>query len=673
MVSRTSEAENTTTAVPDRMEFVGVPVGHHSHPDNFNLEQFEYLVTQSESEPAARMLLLLLEQLDCHYGQWGPRFSAYVPGVTPTGLNRTLCTRIAGAITTLFSRPDFMVSDGGYIQLMNQHRWLALIFAVSSYGHADHIIRNLNAAGGGVVDPLTLNGHNLRLFCLCYFPDSQIALQPDVLWQYDRLTVARLFLVLISGRALPTSAAHSKREQLLAWLPERLAELDSLDFLPTGVIHDVYMHCSYADLAEKHRIKRSLNDLIRRSLLAGDFADIAVGDNRGQTATESTDIQGPPKKPIMLVVLEWFTSQHSVYRTHSRALAALHERFTVHAVGLNTAVDDVSRQVFDVFHGVAAATALQEAYAIAGELRPDVVLYAGIGMFSFTIYLSNLRLAPLQLVGLGHGASTFCGQINGFVVEEDLVGEERCFSETVIRVPADAMPFVPPAGICRVPVMRTPFLTRQQAQWREPLPVRVAVCASIMKINPNFLATLAEIQRRSRVAVQFCFYMGFAQGLTLDYLRASVHAVLPGAEVNAHRPVQEYQTALNSCELFVSPFPYGNMNSVVDAVRQGLPGVCLNGPEVHSHIDGGLFRRLGLPEELVTTGYEAYIRTVLRLVEEHDWREMLQHQLLDTDLEQVLFQGHPEKFAAVISDTWQQVRPVVAVSGRIRKNRRKTS
>ncbi|ECN5105072.1 hypothetical protein GN22_20810 [Salmonella enterica subsp. enterica serovar Rubislaw] len=191
-----------------------------------------------------------------------------------------------------------------------------------------------------------------------------------------------------------------------------------------------------------------------------------------------------------------------------------------------------------------------------------------------------------------------------------------------------------------------------------------------MKINPNFLLTLAEIQRRSRVAVQYCFWMGFAQGLTLDYLRDAIHAVLPGSEVNAHMPVQAYQTALNSCELFVSPFPYGNMNGVVDAVRQGLPGVCLTGPEVHSHIDEGLFRRLSLPEELIATGYEAYIRAVLRLVEEHDWREMLQHQLLDNDVEQVLFEGYPEKFAAVISDVWQQVRPFVAASSRGWKGRR---
>ncbi|ECL5127762.1 cobalt ABC transporter permease, partial [Salmonella enterica] len=408
---------------------------HLSQPDNFNLEQFEYQVTQPDTESAARMLLFVLTQLD---GQWGPQFSAYAPGVADIGLNRQLCTRIAGAVTTLFSRQDFTVSDGGYVQLMDLHRWLALIFAVSLYRHADHIIRNINAAGGGVVDPLTLNSHNLRLFCLCYFPDSQIALQPDVLWQYDRRTVARLFLALISGRTLPTSAAHGKREQLLAWLPDRLAELDSLDFLPTAVLHDVYMHCSYADLTEKHRIKRSLNDLIRRSLLAGDFADIAVGDNRGQVANDNPDIQGTPKKPVMLVVLEWFTSQHSVYRTHSRALAALRGHFIVHAVGLDTAVDAVSRQIFDVFHPVSTDTALPQAYALAGELRPDVMLYAGIGMFPFTIYLSNLRLAPLQLVGLGHGASTFCGQINGFVIEEDLVGEESCFSETVIRVPADA-------------------------------------------------------------------------------------------------------------------------------------------------------------------------------------------------------------------------------------------
>ncbi|EBG1931042.1 cobalt ABC transporter permease [Salmonella enterica] len=634
------------------MEFVGVPVGHNARPDKFNLEQFEYQVTQSDSEPAARMLLLLLEQIDHHYGQWGPLFSAYAPGQRPDTLNRHLCTRIAGAVTTLLSRPGFSISDTGYVQLMNLHRWLALIFAVSAYRHGDHIIRNLNAAGGGVVDPLTLNAGNLRLFCLCYFPDSEIALQPEVLWQYDRETVVRLFCALVSGRALPTPAAHAKREQLLAWLPEKLTELDSLDFLPVAVLHDVYMHCSYADLPGKHLIKRSVNTLVRHTLQAQGFCDLAV--KGGETVPPVTG-----EKPVMLVVLEHFTCRHSVYRTHSTAFRALRADFTLHGVAMEGSVDAVTEQVFDVCHRVSGSEAFRETYALVRELKPAVVYYAGVGMFPYTIYLSNLCLAPLQLVGLGHGASTFCGQLDGFVVEEDFVGDPACFSERVCAVPADSMPFVPPAQTPRVAEKRMPFAIRQQQALPFALPVRIAVCASIMKINPGFLTALAEVQARCRVPVQFCFYMGFAQGLTLDYLREAIHDVLPEAEVNAHMEVGDYQQALNRCELFANPFPYGNMNGVVDVVRQGLPGVCMSGPEVHTHIDEGLFRRLGLPEELIAGDRETYIRAVVRLAEDDAWREWLQAQLRENDPEQVLFTGYPEKFAAAVKALWE-----ASVSGR---------
>ncbi|HEC8458361.1 TPA: cobalt ABC transporter permease [Salmonella enterica subsp. enterica serovar Poona] len=618
----------------------------------FNLEQFEWRVHTGETELACRELVFLLGELDRAYGQWSDHVRAYAPGQRPDTLNRHLCTRIAGAVTTLFSRPGFSISDAGYVQLMNLHRWLALIFAVSAYRHGDHIIRNLNAAGGGVVDPLTLNAGNLRLFCLCYFPDSEIALQPEVLWQYDRETVVRLFCALISGRALPTPAAHAKREQLLAWLPEKLTELDSLDFLPVAVLHDVYMHCSYADLPGKHLIKRSVNTLVRHTLQAQGFCDLAVKGGE-------TSLPAAGEKPVMLVVLEHFTCRHSVYRTHSTAFRALRAGFTLHGVAMEGSVDAVTEQVFDVCHRVSGSEAFRETYALARELKPAVVYYAGVGMFPYTIYLSNLRLAPLQLVGLGHGASTFCGQLDGFVVEEDFVGDPACFSERVCAVPADSMPFVPPAQTPRVAEKRVPFAIRQQQALPFALPVRIAVCASIMKINPGFLTALAEVQARCRVPVQFCFYMGFAQGLTLDYLRETIHDVLPEAEVNAHMEVGDYQQALNRCELFANPFPYGNMNGVVDVVRQGLPGVCMSGPEVHTHIDEGLFRRLGLPEALIAGDRETYIRAVVRLAEDDAWRESLQAQLQENDPEQVLFTGHPEKFAAAVQALWE-----ASVSGR---------
>ena len=148
--------------------------------------------------------------------------------------------------------------------------------------------------------------------------------------------------------------------------------------------------------------------------------------------------------------------------------------------------------------------------------------------------------------------------------------------------------------------------------------------------------------------------MGFAQGLTFNYLFRAIRAVLPDAEVNAHLPVQEYQEALNSCELFVNPFPFGNTNGLVDTVRQGLPGVCMTGPEVHTHIDEGLFHRLNLPEILIAHDQEEYIKAALLLIEDSEYREQIQKSLLEHDVDAVLFQGRPEKFAEEVYAIWQK-------------------
>ncbi|MCG9429951.1 cobalt ABC transporter permease [Escherichia coli] len=601
---------------------------------SFRLETFEWQVHQGLNEEAARSLISLLKLLDSNYAQWGPGFSAWAPGLTEVEVNPHLCTRIAGSITTLFSRPGFMVSDSGFAEMMNYHRWLAIIFAVSEYRHGDHIIRNINAAGGGVIDPLTLNGENLRLFCLSYYPDSQIVLQPDALWQYDRQTVVRLFFALLSGRALPTPAAHQKREQLLAWLPEKMKEIDSLDFLPQRVLHDVYMHCSYADLPEKHRIKQDINRLTARAL--------------EQTYRDCLPVRAPGagrQKPVLAVVLEWFTCQHSIYRTHSTSMRALREHFHLLGIAQPGATDEITRDVFDEFRELSADNIVGDAIRYLSEVRPDVIYYPSVGMFPLTVYLTALRLAPLQLMALGHPATTWSEHIDGVLVEEDYLGDPGCFSEPVCALPKDAIPYIPPASTERVLPERIPFRDRAKAAWPAALPVRVAVCASVMKINPGFLDTLKEIGDRSQVPVQFCFYMGFAQGLTLDYLRRAIRQVLPTAEVNAHMPVQVYQQALNSCELFVNPFPFGNTNGLVDTVRQGLPGVCMTGPEVHTHIDEGLFRRLGLPESLIARTREEYITAVLSLTETPRLRERLQKYLAENDVEKVLFEGCPEKFA----------------------------
>ena len=110
-----------------------------------------------------------------------------------------------------------------------------------------------------------------------------------------------------------------------------------------------------------------------------------------------------------------------------------------------------------------------------------------------------------------------------------------------------------------------------------------------------------------------------------------------------------YIAKLNECDLFLSPFPFGNTNGIVDAVRQGIPGVCLDGREVHAHIDAELFCRLSLPGWLVAASREDYLAAALRLAGEHKTRQRIANHLVKIDPDAILFKGDPRQFANAVA------------------------
>jgi hypothetical protein len=83
------------------------------------------------------------------------------------------------------------------------------------------------------------------------------------------------------------------------------------------------------------------------------------------------------------------------------------------------------------------------------------------------------------------------------------------------------------------------------------------------------------------------------------------------AVVHEEAPYDAYAERLAACDVFVSPFPYGNMNSIVDAALLGLPGVCLDGAEAHAHADAAYFRRMGFAEALIAQSREAYVAAIV--------------------------------------------------------------
>ena len=601
--------------------------------DIFSLERFEYLCYSRQHEPAARELVRLLVLIDRNYGKLASNFSLSVsPAVPAAALEQHVLTRVTSAISALFSDPGFHISPDGFGQLINFQRWLSSLFGASHFVHCDHILRSLNLGGPDAAD-FRLKPLDLVKFCILYSPESELPLDVEMLWQQNKPLAAALFMALMSPRFLGTPAAHSKREALLGWLPDRLHELDSLDALPVGVLHDVYMHCSYADLPQRHRIKGAINALIEKKLREAGLHDIE-------------DAAAPPtgEKPLMLVLLEWFSGGHSIYRTHSKTLEAARRHFHVVAIGYQANTDELGRAVFDGFIPFDTPgdmlACLAQLRALAAARKPRVLYMPSVGMFPITMFAANLRVAPLQVAALGHPATTHSRRIDYISVEEDFVGDPACFSEKLLRLPADGQPYRPSA----IPVS-LPRLTRTDKPY-----VNVAIAATTMKMNPRFLAACQKIAElalqppdgRPGKQVRFHFLVGQAQGLLYPQLQRLILRYVPGASVYPHQPYQEYLSIFNQCDMFLSPLPFGNTNGIIDAFTVGLPGVCKTGPEVFEHIDEGLFRRVGLPDWAIATTLDDYILAAVRMITGVDERDALYRHLADPQHLQRLFEGRPE-------------------------------
>lgn len=600
-----------------------------------SVNRFEQAVENKEYETACSELLDILSKIDSNFGGISGIDFDHPAQFSELEEERTVyfCTRMAVAISTLFTDPKLSISEHGAQRFFTVQRWIALIFGSSPYLNADHILRSYN------VNPQPDNPNEIQLapdkaafikFLIMYLPESDISLNLDIAWANDPYLCASLCFALQSPRFIGTASAFNKRNTILQWFPEKLAQIENLNRLPANISHDVYMHCSYDIAANKHDVKRSLNQVIRRHWLESGWQDrdvSKIGKTNG--------------KPVMVVLLEHFHSAHSIYRTHSTSMRAARENFYLIGIG-NEHVDQAGREVFDEFHQICQGNIMEKGEFVRNiceKFQAAIFYMPSIGMDLTTIFMSNTRLAPIQAVALGHPGTTHSEFIEYVVVEDDYIGSEACFSEKLIRLPKDALPYVPSA------------FAPQNVQYRlreNPEVVQIGIASTTMKLNPYFLEALKAIRDRAKVPVHFHFALGQSNGITHPYVARFIKRYLGNsATAHPHSPYAQYLGILHNCDMMLNPFPFGNTNGIIDMVTLGLVGVCKTGPEVHEHIDEGLFKRLGLPDWLIANTVDEYVERAIRLAENHTERLTLRRHIIENNGLQTLFSGDPRPMGQI--------------------------
>ena len=597
-----------------------------------SVEEFERLVKEKEYKKATELLLKICDSNNYDH------FAVLLPFDLQQELDitRYVSTRLAQIISELLVDEKYVINHDMFAQLILCKSLLAGIFASSIYTNADFAIAKLNR-NNDIFDTdqflISSDESSIRKFLLLYCPNSNIKIDLKTLWNINPVAASSLCFNHISQKVCDNVVKYSKKTKILQWLPNKLFELPLLTSAQASVSHAAYMFSSYDIAINKHDIKKGINFLIRQAFLQFDI--------------KSNEIQYVGKKnnkPVMVVFLEAFSALHSIYRTHSTSLRAAKNYFHIIGIGTNS-VDDIGREVFDEFVELTAHTdfvCVETVKAICLANKAAVFYMPALGMSYSGIFLSNIRLAPIQVMALGHPATTHSDCIDYVMVEDDYVGDEACFSEQLIRLPKDALPYVPSSA------------TPEKIEYKRltdtnPDMVHIGVASSVMKLNPFFLEACRAIRDRAKVKIKFHFALA---GCSIDsfipidrFLKSYL-----GEDVIAYpsRPYKEYLEVLSHCDMCINPFPFGNTNGIIDMVTLGLVGVCKTGREVHEHIDEGLFRRLGLPDWLITKTADEYVAAAIRLAENHEERIALRKDIIQNNKLHTLFSGDPSPLGRIL-------------------------
>lgn len=587
----------------------------------------ETAVAARNHKQALELVHAILGSIDRRFGRLDALDLGAI-GNEPTTEERTLifATRFIAAFGMLMSDPDFKVPMGDFERLLLQHRWIDLLFGVSGFRSSDFLLAKIAKplAGGG----WTFSGNGVLRMLAAYALDSRYALDFAQSWKANRTAAAVAFLHYVGSRYLFWPRAFELRERLLQWLPAHLDEV-KLGSMTLSRVPEIYMHCSYAMTPRKHEIKTSIMRQMRAACLEAGCMEMP--EDRAPSAGG---------KPTAIVIGEHLKLDHSVYRTHSKTVLALREHFNLVGIAFPDPHGTPIEDMFDEVLAIPKQGFLEAIRILSVEIRkrnPDIVYFTGVGMIPYMIALASLRMAPVQCVSFGHTASTMSPTIDYFILPDDFVGSEKCFSEKVLALPKAAMPFA----------RREVNVNRNVERANDGI-VRVAIPAATMKLNPHFFAALKKISETAKSKVEFHFLPLGSAGLVYAELSRALREQVPGAVVHQERPFDAYLGLIGQCDLFLSPFPYGNMNSIMDAMNFYLPGVCLDGDEAHAHADVAIFKRIGLPDELCATSVEDYVASAVKLIDNVEFRKECENAARACDFDEAFFTGDASLFAKAL-------------------------
>lgn len=509
---------------------------------------------------------------------------------------QTLCTRVAALFFKVLADSSARLDLRTTQYLCLQKRFVSQVFEASGFYGLQSLVALMDRQATALDEKrkLPFLENPARLRKLMVTPLGELDTQDLVsLSLEDSETVALITLGLLLDRAPLNVNGEANRKFLLE------------EFNPYGklscnkmyrhLVANVWMLSSYSTAERKHETKKHLNDWFERYLKSKNIGPRKAVEMRRSVSGDAT------AKPTLVMVAESFKSVHAMFRWYGPLIKRMREDYRMVLLALPDDIDENARALFDQTIEVPAdELSLQP---VLDQVSPDIVYFPSVGMRAWAIALANLRWAPLQIMSLGHPATSHSRHMDVCLCGERLFGGQQLFSENVLILNTEIGNLSATHQNMALP--EAPVLPEDE--------IRIAVPCHVMKLNFLFIAALKEIERMANKRVRFTFFPN-EQGVGHVSITQRIRNFFPSAVVARRAGYEQYLRLLNEHHIALSPFPFGNASSIIDCLVLNLPIVGLLGQEPHARSDYTVLGAFGLDEYLVADSIENYVQGAARYI-----------------------------------------------------------
>jgi len=380
-----------------------------------------------------------------------------------------------------------------------------------------------------------------------------------------------------------------------------------------------YFHCSYATSPNKYEFKKWLTTLIRSNLMHKWLSDTT----KEKLLTVPKHFNKDKNKKIV-VMLEHFMSNHAMTRCFQNLLQELAKNYTLIAISRWKSIDEASKTLFEEVYIIEDIFGVSDNVDLVLKIQPDIILYPSIGMQLWTICLSQLRLAPKQIMMGGHPSSSFSPYIDGFIMTGDSFTAKDIQPYYMEKVILNSTPPENIVSHTKHDSLTIDFISTHN-QFNSNVAIKVGINGILTKVTERIISLCKQISVQSKVNVTFVFFTGATED-SVQYLSAfkQISKVLTNFELDEFKGYTSYMEKISECHFLLPTLPFGGTNSNIDAAVLCKPKLFIRGnKEIYTRCDEVEWRRLGLEVELGCDNDKELVDKAVALTLDANYRKEL--------------------------------------------------